>query len=490
MEPDGCCQSDCTRSTSIDCTRTKKQIDAAFTDSNGKLYLFQDAQFAVYSNLNNGDSIGSPDIGYPKYISDSFPISAWSGHFDAAFCSSDDIVYIFKDFSYVRVDLGAIHIDTGNAQIDASPIPIETKSSTFEFGYIPKEFGECGAVDAAFVHSSDQVTIVCGSIYYSWTIGSSGWENVYRPLFVDYPIEFGDFYRSYNNIDAASYNWTEQTLRFYAADVYVDYGNGQQNGNEIKLQAMGHWTDNANCGADNCGNCDVQHNGKCYDASYLMVVQFESFDFDEAHFDSHSYVEYAANGGVFSGSNAMVFIMDSKVSLSVPSSMYSVITHWKLSLWLYPESNTAEQYVFCIINNDKSQIQLTLNPNSKCSDDAEGVTVSVIHAKENGEELTIFGDDDCTVPLSMNMWNKVTLDISPYLSAVTVNSKVEPSKVFETEIDLSIDLESWYFGTTFIGKIDYFVFQETDGYIVYVDPTEPPSVNAACLFPVETAIHF
>lgn len=111
---------------------------------------------------------------------------------DAAFCTPDDIALVFKQFSFVRVDPDA----AGNGQIDAAPVEIEIESSSFEFGYIPKVFGECGRIDAAFMHSVDQVSIVCGVIYY--LVGKR-----------------------------------IPTLRIH----------GQQDGNDVALEAMGFWTD-------------------------------------------------------------------------------------------------------------------------------------------------------------------------------------------------------------------------------------------------------
>ena len=478
---DCCIENSCTRKTSENCQRLKKQIDAAFTDSNGKLYAFQGSQYAVYSDLATKSVIGVPDVGYPKYILDSFPISAWNGNFDAAFCTRDDIVYIFKGFEYIRMDLGAINIVTGNAQIDASPKQIEIKSNDFEFGYIPQEFGDCGRIDAAFMHSINHVVIVCGSIYYEWTIGSKGFENVYRPFFSDYVIHFGDFYKNYHKLDAASYDWKQQKLRFYAADAYVDYVNGQQNGNEQKLEAMGYYGDNADCGADDCGNCAVVHNEKCYDSSYVVVIQFESEDFDRDQYESVTSIHYENNGGVFSGSNAAIFNVDSKWSIpSAFSSNFSNISVWKMSIWLHPTSINPKQEFFHILDGDGSHLIIALVANSKCPHN-EQLTVSVTQ-----DELIIFEDTECIIPVTVNEWNKLTFDACSYLVKVIVNSKMETSTVIEAEASLTLNISSWYLGTSYVGKIDYFIFQEFDGDAIEeeVAPTPGPTVQS-CMFPVE-----
>ena len=114
---DDCCLSDCTRSASAECLRSNKQFDAAFTDSGGRLFLFQGTQFSVYSGLASGDSIGAPDAGFPKLIADLFPIASWNGSFDAAFCTPDDIAYVFKQFSFVRIELDAAPVDRDRVEL-------------------------------------------------------------------------------------------------------------------------------------------------------------------------------------------------------------------------------------------------------------------------------------------------------------------------------------------------------------------------------------
>ena len=100
-------------------------------------------------------------------------------------------------------------------------------------------------------------------------------------------------------------------------------------------------------------------------------------------------------------------------------------------------------------------------------------------------ELVVFEDADCRIPVAVDAWSKLTFEAVPYLMSVTVNSKTETSSVIESELSLAVDLRSWHLGATYIGKMDYFAFQELDGLAVEdTIASSPTGASAACTFPV------
>ncbi|ETO31857.1 hypothetical protein RFI_05263 [Reticulomyxa filosa] len=493
-----CCHRNCTRVKSSECNARNPQIDCAFIDSYGHLYLFQQQQFAKYSK---GLEQTFPDEGYPQSIVSAFPLHAWTDHLDACFATSQDIAYFFKNFSFVRVDL-------------SKP-------------WSQAQFLNCGHIDAAFMISDIDVILVCQSIYYQFALGNLGGIRLTRPFWQDYPIQFSAYLRHRYVIDAAVGDSRTGKVRFYLGDEYVDYRYDQQlSGTPKKHVPMGYPNLTSSlCTDSNCVYCDTimrsctackvgytLQSGKvycirtfyhlyvriffkkmfpnrCYDTSYLVVLHFngsgskyeEYIDLQESVFEyNSSIVETGSEGSLYLQPAFMVILFPPDLSMFANDT----ILQFTYTLDIYPEYtiHIADQALFTIVNTDMSRCILQLQPNPKQKKKKRGKKSLIISIddtlfffffflraafaarliKRFKKKSYIFDDDNCGTSIQYLQWSKITVHISMDFVKVTVNGYSQTVPVsLHSQFDLSTDISQWFLGNGFVGFVDSFIFQVT-----------------------------
>jgi hypothetical protein len=485
-----CCSSTCTRLTTTTCKNKNPRIDAAFSDTSGRIYLFQGSQVARYDSINDR----KPATGYPKLISEQFPsLTAWTGDISAAFSTSDNVVYFFKGFSYVRYDM------TTNSQLDATAIAITEYSA---FGKIPWEFRRCGKVDAAFVlEDGNNAVLVCDFVYYQFYIGDIGVDNSYRPFWNDFEITFGGHLVKMTTIDAAVYDWATGKIRFFMGDQFVDYKDGQQvAGTPDKIAPMGFWslTTSVGCTDPNCANCGTTTTSTCYlcktgynlfgticrDTSYLAVVGFDGTTKDEGYVN---WDQSSVPNGFTSGltDKALVLKANDQLSLyKIDTSGYpsGTLSAWTVTIFVYPKNTTSTgQTLLTIGNKDDSTLRFVLTPTSGCT--SPGVRLQVYHrnSSKNYQDTAVFDQASCNIQMLKNQWSKLTIQATTSILTITVNSYTAPASVLEytSTFDFTIDLHTWYVGGgKFDGLVDTLTLRAGSNLPAATMPPTPAPVSS------------
>ncbi|ETO07480.1 hypothetical protein RFI_29912 [Reticulomyxa filosa] len=495
-----CCNKDCTRISSPICNSKNPIIDCAFIDSNGYLFLFQQGQFSKYSN---GLNQLLPDIGYPQLITTGFPIQSWSGDFDACFSTSQDIVYIFKYFSYVRIDLNK---PWNEAQIDPYPINLTTTS---EFGIFSDTFLECGNIDAAFIINDLNGIFICQSIYYQFTIGSNnGFELFTRPFWQDFSIQFSTHLSTRYTIDTAIADPKTGIIRFYLADQHLDFHNGQQlYGSLAKNIPMGYWSlISSTCIDINCKYCDnsitaicitcqkgfILQNDKCYNISYLVILNFDQTELDIQYINMKESIVIYNNTITPSSSSSStgnsLYLQPLIAVVLFPPDLSHYINHtiyqFTYTIDIYPKFTIQyiNQTLFTIINHDLSKFILQLQFSSKC----HGSIVQLIYQTSKNQQYFIFNDQNCGIFLTYYKWNKLTVQTTITFVKITVNGVSQTVTIpIQSFYDLSIDINQWFFGYGFLGFIDNFIFQVNQPIYNHSQSTKSNSITInSCIPPV------
>ncbi|ETO32024.1 hypothetical protein RFI_05093, partial [Reticulomyxa filosa] len=134
---DSCCLSNCTGfQVTNTCVQKNTVVDAAFTDRDGRAYIFQGPYFTRYANFNQW-YYHYPDSGYPKTIKGNFPVQQCTRKMGAIVARQSNQLFVFcQGLSYVKVDLDNQIQLTGqfNAGTDWN---------------LPQQFIDCGQVTAA-----------------------------------------------------------------------------------------------------------------------------------------------------------------------------------------------------------------------------------------------------------------------------------------------------------------------------------------------------
>ena len=158
-----------------------ENIDASFTDQDGKVYLFAGNQYMRYSD----DLVA--DEGYPKMIKGNWineleydlPEKFYES-IDASFTNLDGVTFIFKDGQFI------------SSEDSTQTIPINAF-----WGKIKNNFNLAGKVDAAFVHannvyffSGNQVVAYSDSIENDGVVGMEGSLTSLKKLIPGLPDDF------------------------------------------------------------------------------------------------------------------------------------------------------------------------------------------------------------------------------------------------------------------------------------------------------------
>ncbi len=138
----------------------------------------------------------------------------------------------------------------------------------------------CGHIDAAFGYVKDKGILVCESIYYEFSLArSEGFENIWRPFSMDFPLKFGYEFRKRFSIDAAYYNPSKHALRVYMGNEHVDYSyfsEKQIPGSLEKNIPIGFVQNLQLCRVENCALClsDSSKCEICNKGYHLAYAQF------------------------------------------------------------------------------------------------------------------------------------------------------------------------------------------------------------------------
>ena len=505
-----CCDpSDCTYDTSdIVCSSQNRRIDAAFTDTSGKLYLFQGSQFAVYESMDSK----YPESGYPMLISEAFPMtsSEMNSNIDAAFCTPNDVVYIFKDSKFIAVDL-SLGIGSGfDAQIE---VDLETLTKDSVFGKLSENFRECEKITSAFVYSdAHNGVLVCNGMYYIFDLGltvlDEDYDNEYklqtiRPFWADFDVQFSiHLTQNQKSIDAAAYDYITKKVRFYLGDQYVDYANGIQIGSATKITPMGYWSLNLPnstqcdvryceyCSDDfatcyNCENGYNLHNNYCYTGDHIAVIKFDtSNNFGADYIKTQSNVQFIQ-------SSSISFEHDTIVEFFCPTTAHGnngtfvKLNNWQVSLSLYPTQvnstvYTATRTFLTLQNSDYSRLVFEMTPNSNCNvfslqiyyQNRSESDSQVLHHESVYLYDSHLNDDstDCSnadYHFQTDAWNKLTVKVVESSLSVVMNDVILSTAVIEDVTQatmLQVDLFSWWIGAGYIGDVSYVIVKSSDDW--------------------------
>ena len=181
---------------------------ALWRDSNGKIYLFEDAHY--YRISEPGD--GYVDEGYPKYTSEHWPDAMESfeyGRIDAALLrSSNGKIYLFSGDQYIRYSRIADGVDEGYPMAIADHWP-----------GLPDHFAE--GIDAALMRGNGKIYFFKGDEYVRFTNPHAGVDPGYPKYIADewhgMPDHFAD------GIDAALYRKDNGKIYLFCGDEYVRF---------------------------------------------------------------------------------------------------------------------------------------------------------------------------------------------------------------------------------------------------------------------------
>ena len=400
LDNECCHQVTCQHLTSSTCKNLKQRIDAAFTDTSGRLYVFQSNQVAVYSSIDSK----YPEYGYPKLINEVFPMLPWTSDINAAFCTNDNIVYMFKNFQYVKFDLEAVLANPNN-QASLSTNNIQLYS---DFGMLDSDFYYCGQVNAAFGYNDgNSILLVCEGIYYMFDITHSNLadttQETLRPFWSDFDIQFSyHLMKNQKSIDAAVYDHLTSKNRFFLGDQFVDFQNGRQlSSSAYKITPMGYWGLNIptpdQCSVDNCDFCysDALHSciqcktgytlhyNYCYTNDYLTVITFEDVMLDAHYIKTDATLLEFVDANNTELLSALCLHEDEYVQLHPPLNHSILLENWEVSLYLYPKmseklqqssNDDDDRFEYLTIQNEGySSLKFALKPNLQCQSFGIGV---------------------------------------------------------------------------------------------------------------------
>lgn len=484
----GCCTNTCsTWADTEECLAANPTVDAAFQASDGKVWVFQGNEMAIFEKISDiSDINGTPIDGYPRAISGTIPFldASFVDGIDAAVSREDGTAYLIKGMNYVLIDL-----EDGQTAQGVQPL-----SSLKDMGNI----AGCAKIDSAISYK-EHMFLVCGSVVsiYEHGVGSvdnNVWrtvDSIYQDL--TFPGAVDD-----HALSAAIRDRVSGKVTFFKANMHASWFSAETVSAAQTTPGLGaSKTDGDNCVVDNCETCNnaegvcavckaghkLKRGGrKCkYRKNLLLDLDFDSgtgLDLEicelllgpercspddvgttEDFWSVRTSSMQKTDNGQFGA--AAVLTGTERVPLT---RQCQLTQNWQVSFWWMPEqddiNNTEiKPTKFLTMMRDRGkgymeQYSIWMDAHANYEESVFGQTL-VLH-------VSMYGDNhECYVhtPITYNEWNKITIKFEDGVMHTMANGNKHQIAFSDTagEADIGVDFCDWWLGDDLNGikgKID------------------------------------
>jgi len=452
-----CCNEQCTGwQTTAACQDTNPIADAVVMDYDGRLWVFQGAQFSVFESMDAGTRLA----GYPKSISSFTGLDTrFLAGLDAVASFYDDYALFFKGNDLAIVDLREV------AQVGDI---VYTVDASF---WLKDENGCSQGVDA-IISTFWTFDFICGDLVseFRWDTGTAD----PQLLSEKYPgIEWAAGLNTH--VGAAIREPFTGVIRLWKGNQVADVNpNGVWTVSQA--YALGSVATNA-CNVENCASCsadgttcDVCNGGYsrkrqgrvCRSSNYIVDLSFEDSDYTSAFYQYAYGGEWAAadNGGwniegtLVEGAFDEGIYLDGRTEIRLQPVSFAgeeTVQDWKVSFWWYPDR--IENVKLLTLNRQQQypDSSLTYTESFVIYITANHSTTEPIREGRFAIELDMYGKFlDCYVdhPIRLNFWNKISIEFKEGEIITSANGQwhtIAMDGVKETD-DISVNFHDWTLG--------------------------------------------
>jgi len=489
-----CCVSCTAWKENEECTAANPVVDAAFQASDGRVWVFQGPNVALFADVDAvTDWDGAPLTGYPRPMEGTIPFldAEFAKGIDAAVAREDNTAMLIKGTSYVTIDLTSGQTAEGVRTLQSLPNMANITG--------------CQKIDSS-VSYKDHMFLMCGGVLtiYQHGVGTvdrnrGGWRTVDA---VFQGLEFPDSVQD-NAIGAAVRDHKTGYITFFKANMNTVWFSATTTQEAKPTPGLGASEDqgSAQCRVDNCETCsddkltcDVCKNGykrkrkgkRCrFRASLIadldfdtgaglsdeicqMILGDERCATDDAPTTDDFWSMKTANmekssEGQFG--NAAKLTGEERIPLP---RLCKKTENWQVSFYWLPEEETVkaepDPTKFLTLMRDRGSGFLesfTISMDTHSNYYSVFGTTLVLHVSRYGD------NQECYVntPITPGQWNKITIRFENGVMSTMANGNKHVVAFNMGQDDVAVDFCDWWLGddlTGIKGKIDNFEVLDLD----------------------------